>query len=162
MSLFSLLRRRGAHSVELLRNEHAAECARLHGLYFSHPWSISEFESMIASEPIYGAAALEEGKPRLLGFVLTRRAADEAEILTIAVDKSVRKRGIGREMLDHQADQLRRAGVRKLFLEVEEGNAAARRLYERYGFAQVGQRQGYYRTLEGIPANALILACDLR
>lgn len=158
--MFSLLRRRNPHTLEPLRGDHAAACARLHALYFSHPWSVNEFESLIASASIHGAAALE-GSGKVLGFVLARQAADEAEILTIAVDKSARKQGIGRELLENQVESLRHMRVRKLFLEVDEDNLAALRLYGHFGFAQVGARPGYYRTASGKPANALILARDL-
>ena len=158
--MFSILRRRNPHTLEPLRAAHAADCARLHALYFSHPWSVSEFESLIASTNVHGAAAVD-GQEKVLGFILIRCAADEAEILTIAVDKSSRKQGIGRELLTEQAERLRRIRVRKLFLEVDEDNAAARKLYSNFGFAQVGTRQGYYRTSGGKPANALILSCEL-
>ncbi len=160
IDMFSLLRRRSPHTLEHLRAEHAADCARLHALYFSHPWSVNEFESLIASANVHGAAALD-GAGKVLGFVLVRLAADEAEILTIAVDKSARKQGIGRELLENQAESLRRNRVRKLFLEVDEDNAAARKLYGKFGFTQAGMRPGYYRTASGKPANALILSCDL-
>lgn len=160
--MFSLLRRRTPYSIEFLRAEHASACADLHGQNFSHPWASGEFEALIASEAVYGSAALEEGaRPRLIGFSLARRAADEAEILTIAVGKSHRRQGIGAELLKHQAGELRRHGVRKIFLEVDEGNEAARGLYARHGYVQVGMRPGYYRTAAGAPANALLLACDL-
>ena len=156
----SLFGRRAAHNIDVLRASHAPECARLHAVYFAHPWSVAEFEALIAGASGDGAAALD-GKGRVLGFILVRQAADEAEILTIAVDKSVQKQGIGKELLDAASDRLRIAGVRKLFLEVDEENQAARRLYAKAGFAQVGQRQGYYRSAGGKPANALILASEM-
>ena len=88
-------------------------------------------------------------------------AADEAEILTIAVDPTERKRGVGRELLNEHLQQAAFAGARQLFLEVDEDNAAALALYRRFGFQQVGQRAGYYRRQDGRPATALILRRDL-
>ena len=52
-------------------------------------------------------------------------------------------------------------GVRTVFLEVEENNAPARRLYERTGFAVVGRRERYYRQASGEQSNALLMRCDL-
>ena len=159
--MFSMLRRRTPPVIETLRIEHAPGCAGLHMNFFAHPWSVSEFESMIASSAVYGAAAIEPEKQGLAGFILTRRAADEAEILTLAVEKNSQKQGIGKALLDHQYEDLRRIGVHRLFLEVSEANLAARRLYEKSGFAQVGARPGYYSGVDARQANALILACDL-
>jgi ribosomal-protein-alanine N-acetyltransferase len=48
-------------------------------------------------------------------------------------------------------------GVRALFLEVDEANAAARALYARFGFAEVGRRPAYYRTASGVKSTALVL-----
>ena len=159
--MFSFLRRRARPAIEHLRIEHAAECARMHAEFFAHPWSVSEFESMIASPNVFGAAAVDPAGRKPSGFILTRQAADEAEILTIAVDRALQKKGVGRELLEYQIAELRRNGVHKLFLEVDEGNKAARALYDRLRFVQVGTRPGYYRSASGAPANALILSCDL-
>lgn len=158
--MFSLLRRRIPHVIERLRIEHAPDCARLHALYFSHSWSVSELENLIASENVYGGAAIDAGGA-LLGFIMVRKAADEAEILTIAVDKPALKQGIGRALLEFLIETLRRLPVRRLFLEVDEGNVAARQLYSKMGFAQVGMRPAYYRNAKGAPSNALILARGL-
>ena len=159
--MFSRLRRQAEPEITTLRIGHAAECARLHGCFFAHPWGVNEFETLIASASVYGAVAIIPEKKSLTGFILVRRAADEAEILTIAVDKSAQKKGLGRKLLTHQKDELQRAGVKRLFLEVDEGNKAARHLYSTSGFAQAGVRPGYYRGQNGQPANALILVSDL-
>ena len=159
--MFSIFHRRVALSLDILRGTHSAECARLHAIAFAHPWSVQEFEALIANESSDGTAALDVGGCRLHGFILVRQAADEAEILTIAVDKAVRKQGIGKALLERQLDRLQLARVRKLFLEVDEDNKAALQLYRGSGFSQVGNRPGYYRTGAGKPANALILARDL-
>ncbi len=159
--MFSRLRRRARPIVEVLRAEHAVECAQLHADFFAHPWGVNEFEALITSAAVYGAVGVDPSQGDVGGFILVRRAADEAEILTIAVDKSLQKQGLGQELLEHQRDVLRRIGVRRLFLEVDEENRAARRLYEKLAFAQVGIRPDYYRSSQRKPSNALILACDL-
>jgi ribosomal-protein-alanine N-acetyltransferase len=51
--------------------------------------------------------------------------------------------------------------VRTVFLEVEENNQPARRLYERAGFTVVGRRERYYRQDGGEPLNALLMRRDL-
>jgi len=98
--------------------------------------------------------------PAMLGFVLGRIAADEAEIITIATLPEWRGRGVGRALLGHLAETLYRSGARALFLEVAETNAPARSLYARAGFLKAGRRPGYYRNPEGV-TDALLLRKDL-
>ncbi len=144
-----------------LRSDRAAQCAALHAASFAHGWSAQEFESLISAANVSGEAAVDPASGRLRGFVLTRLAADEAEILTVAVDAALRRRGVGRALLAAHMARLASLGVKKLFLEVEQDNAAALALYARFGFREVGQRKGYYRKSDGAPATALVLRRDL-
>ena len=91
------------------------------------------------------------------GFVLSRLAADEAEILTIAVEGASRGRGVGRALLDEALRQASNAGAKAMFLEVGKDNAPALALYERFGFVKVGERAGYYRRNDGTRASAVIM-----
>lgn len=82
------------------------------------------------------------------GFALTRTIIDETELLLLAVDPAHRRQGIGSALLDAAIDDARNAGSRTMFLEVRAGNGATR-LYERHGFAKLGERRGYYRAGTG-------------
>jgi ribosomal-protein-alanine N-acetyltransferase len=139
-----------------LRASDSAACAFLHRASFAHPWSAPEFEALLTDRACFGEAI--EFKSRLAGFVLSRRADDEAEILTIVVDSRLRQRGCGQRLLAAHLSQLSAVGVIKLFLEVDESNEAALALYRRHGFVQVGMRKGYYVKKDGLRANALTLA----
>ena len=77
------------------------------------------------------------------GFLIVRKAGDEAEILTLGVAPSCRNRGLGRALLQTAIDLLRASGTKRLFLEVETGNEAALRLYRSFGGEAVGRRTGY-------------------
>lgn len=79
-----------------------------------------------------------------VGFVLARIVADEAEILTLAVVPEARRQGHGAVLLAAAMARAAAQGARVMFLEVAEGNAAARALYAAAGFAAVGRRQRYY------------------
>jgi [ribosomal protein S18]-alanine N-acetyltransferase len=99
-----------------------------------------------------GAMALQLGLPGAFGFieaaggmVLARVAADEAEILTLAVLPQQRRRGLARALLERAMQAAAERGARTMFLEVAEANRAARAVYEAAGFVEVGQRRGYYR-----------------
>src|ERR1700727_1015203 len=92
------LRRSPPPVIRPLRPDRAEACARLHAEGFAHPWSPEEMAGLITSSSTVGAAALDPVSGRLLGFVLSRLAADEAEILTIAVEAAHHRRGGGRAL----------------------------------------------------------------
>lgn len=95
------------------------------------------------------------------GFVMVRTVADEAEILTLAVRPEARRRGLGLSLTLQAARAAREAGAARLFLEVAEGNAAARALYARAGFVEAGVRRGYYRRPDGSVEDARVLSLEL-
>ncbi|MGY4499872.1 ribosomal protein S18 acetylase RimI-like enzyme [Bradyrhizobium sp. GM24.11] len=92
---------------------------------------------------------------------MSRIGADEAEILSVAVDLSYRGRGLSRTLLMTHLGHLAGRGVRTIFLEVEENNLPARRLYDRGGFVVVGRRERYYKQVNGEQLNALLMRRDL-
>ena len=155
------LRRSPPPVIRLLRPDRSQACARLHAEGFAHPWSPDEMGALITSSSTVGAAALDPVSGRLRGFVLSRLAADEAEILTIAVDAAHQGRGVGRALLSENLRQVANAGAKAIFLEVAEDNAPALALYERFGFVKVGERAGYYRRADGTRATAVVMRKSL-
>jgi len=143
--------------IRPLRSDNAEPCARLHAANFAHPWSGGEFARLIADASTLSAAALDPTSGALRGFSLARLAADEAEILTIAVESAWRGRGVGRDLLLETLRRAANAGARAMFLEVDEGNAAALALYRRLGFVKVGERPGYYRRRDGSRTLAIVM-----
>jgi ribosomal-protein-alanine N-acetyltransferase len=139
--------------------QHASNISALHAQAFRRGWSEEEVDALLTDRAVLGDCASINGK--FAGFILSRRAADEAEILTIAVSDKQRGHGAGRALLDLHLRRLAGMGARAVFLEVEEGNEPALRLYRRAGFRQVGQRPNYYPQAGGRTAAALILRRDL-
>lgn len=78
------------------------------------------------------------------GFLFVRVAADEMEVLNLAVEPASRERGVGGALLAAALDYGRQAGAAKAFLEVRESNLRARRFYQQRGFAEAGRRPRYY------------------
>lgn len=78
------------------------------------------------------------------GFLLARVAADEAEILTLAVAPPARRQGVGGALLAAALVHALAAGAATMFLEVSVANTAARALYAAAGFAESGRRRRYY------------------
>lgn len=134
--------------------------AALHAACFDAPWTEDEFGKLLAGPGVTALLAAEGDEP--VGFVLARRAADEAEIVTIGVKPTARQRGVARALLDYQLRDLRGAGAIACFIEVAQSNAAALRLYEATEFRPAGQRRNYYERGNGSREDALVLRRDLK
>ncbi len=137
----------------------APQFAALHAAAFRRGWSTEEFERLLVESNVVADRAM--AGPQLAGFVLSRLAVDQVEILSIAVATSHQRRGLARSLLDVHVRRLVGYGAASVFLEVDERNVPARRLYERFGFAEVGRRQGYYAEPGREAGAALVLRRDL-
>jgi [ribosomal protein S18]-alanine N-acetyltransferase len=130
-----------------LSGERFLELAALEAAAFEHPWT---------AEQLSGSPGLsrflvdgEDTKPR--GYLLYSVAADEAELLRVAVRPEHRGRGIAGRLVEACLESCRNRGIRRIFLEVNERNAPAIRVYERAGFSTIAVRKKYY------DANAAII-----
>ena len=134
----------------------AALLAALHAPCFPEdPWSAAAMASLLESPGMLGLIATDSDDPQ--GFILCRLAADEGEVLTLAVLPAARRQGIGALLLGGALAWVRRYRVATLFLEVAEDNEAAQALYQATGFATVGRRPGYYQR-GTLSVAALVLA----
>lgn len=150
-------------SIRSAKASDSHEIAMLHSEGgFSHPWSVEEIEGLMTDQAVLTDIACDSRKSdRLFGFVMSRCAADEAEILTIAVRQKTRGKGYGRRLIEAHLPKLTQKGVKILYLEVEEDNKPACALYDKIGFVTAGIRKGYYRKPDGRLANALIMKLSL-
>jgi ribosomal-protein-alanine N-acetyltransferase len=112
---------------------------------FGDPWSKRSFAATLRQPHVQGLAAVDAGEV-LVGYGLSTRVADEAEILNIAVLASRRGQGIGRQLVDALLEGLKEGGIRTVFLEVRRSNEAAIGLYRAVGFRPLGVRPAYYAT----------------
>jgi ribosomal-protein-alanine N-acetyltransferase len=142
-----------------LRPEETPALARLHAMSFADPWSAEDLLSSCESPGVYGLVLEQDGK--VVGFVLARATADEAEILTVAVDPAVRRSGFGRALVEAAAELAKGAGARALFLEVAIDNEAGLGLYKALEFIEAGFRPRYYRRTDGHNVDARVLRRDL-
>jgi ribosomal-protein-alanine N-acetyltransferase len=132
----------GETQLRALVPDDLAGLAALHARCFPEaPWTSKALALLLAQPGT--TALLAERDGRLLGFVLLRRAADEAEVLSLGVDPAARRRGLARRLLAAGEAWLG-AGTARLFLEVAAGNAPALALYHRLSFRAVGRREKYY------------------
>ena len=151
------------YEIVPLTVEDSASASDLHGETFLRAWSDGEFHTLLSQKTVFGFMALPVG--RLIGapagFVLSGLAADEAEILTLAVRKPDRRAGLAWRLMGATIRKLKTEGCRTLFLEVDEENPAALGLYGRLGFVRAASRPAYYRDANGLTTTALVLRRDL-
>ena len=88
------------------------------------------------------------------GFLITRHAPGEEELLLIAVEPEYRRRGVAKELLSRLASDARTRGATRIFLEMRENNPA-RELYLRFGFEPIGRRKSYYLLASGSRMDAI-------
>jgi tRNA threonylcarbamoyladenosine biosynthesis protein TsaB len=140
--------------------EAAAVLAALHADAFAGQstelWTEKSLRELLAMP---GALALlaTQGGEQPVGFILLRLAADEAEIITLAVQPQLRRQGVARRLLTVGLAKVTGRGAQQCFLEVADTNLAARALYASAGFAEVGRRPGYYRAGAGAPRDAILM-----
>ncbi|GBQ80441.1 ribosomal protein alanine acetyltransferase [Gluconacetobacter johannae DSM 13595] len=137
----------------------AALLAALHAEAFppGERWDAAAMDVLLAMPGTFAGVA-RCGAEAPGGFVMGRVAADEAEILTLAVRGEARRQGLGRALLAWLRTEAASHGARRLFLEVSAGNVAARALYRAAGFAEAGRRRAYYP--DGSDAFVLAAALD--
>ena len=158
------IRESGRAADFVVRAASAGETAILAGLHRS------AFEAGPAGQEIWSPEVMEQllrmpGSLALIaeragaaeGMLLFRQAADEGEILTLAVTPAARRRGCATALMGALMGLCADRGIERLFLEVAEDNTAGRALYGAHGFAQAGCRKAYYTRSGGRTADALIL-----
>ena len=134
----------------------SADCdvmAAIHASAFAAPdaWSRDVFSLQLSLPNVFGVLCSSGG------MILMRVAADEAEVLTLAVSPGVRRNGIGGMLLREATTRAAGIGAKTVFLEVSVVNIAACQLYCRSGFVQVGRRPHYYSD----NSDALVLRFDV-
>jgi ribosomal-protein-alanine N-acetyltransferase len=124
---------------------------------YPHPWTRGNFSDSI--EAGYHCWMLECGRDPV-GYGVAAFAAEEAHLLNLSVAVAWQRRGLGAEMLRYVVALARNCGADRLLLEVRPSNTAARALYSRAGFVEIGRRRGYYPAGEA-REDALVLELRL-
>lgn len=123
---------------------------------YGEGWNGSQLAATLAM-PISWAEVFEIGE-QLAGFSMNRIAADDAELLLIAVCPAYRRKGIGKALLDAAMASASDRGARHMHLEVRHNNEAAIQLYNEYGFRVIGRRTDYYTGYRGEKYHAITMA----
>lgn len=133
--------------IKELSLSHAQHMADLHAQGFDSSWPAADFKNHI-NNPLDTVLGLMKQEV-LCGFIIIRAQQDQAEILTIVMDKKHQGRGLAKELLQSAEQKIAELGVEILFLEVAKDNTPAIKLYQNTGYQNCGTRPGYYRRSRG-------------
>lgn len=166
MNILGRLLRRGASSahepddvlrIELMRRAHLPQILEIEQTAYPQPWSEGVFRDELAMQAggsRHYLVAMLGG--RVVGYGGLIYMDDAAHVTNVAVDVSLRRRGIATELMLDLAREARRAGMASLTLEVRESNVSAQSLYRRFGFVPVGVRAKYYENRD----DAIVMWCN--
>lgn len=153
-----------ALSIERVGVEYADILAAIHVLCFEESWDAGAMSALLATP---GSTTLlatpgKNGHGEPGGFVMLRSAADEVEVLTLAVLPHKRRRGVARALMQAVRQHAEETGASRIFIEYAQNNLAAHALYEKAGYTQDGVRKNYYRSADGTVCNAVTASLSLR
>ena len=117
-------------------------------------WNLAAYKALLTN-PAAGSVLVAEREDVVAGFVCLRVMGPEAELLNLAVLPSLRRKGVGSQLVERALQAAWEKGAARIFLEVRESNLAALRLYQRHGFERAGYRRGYYADP---PGDAVVLS----
>lgn len=108
---------------------------------YSHPWTLGNFKDALTAG--YAAFKLEAGE-HLVGYLVAMQVIDEVHLLNITVAPAFQKQGWAHAMLQYLSLWSLQKNANCLWLEVRQSNERALKLYQAFGFEQVGLRKDYY------------------
>ena len=131
---------------------------RIENIAYSHPWTRGNFADSLKSG--YQLLALMGGDT-LIGYFAAMEGVEEVHLLNITVAPMFQGQGYGVLMLDALAVWARSRRAQWLWLEVRVSNVRAMQIYERYGYARVGERKNYYPADQGQREHAVVMSLKL-
>lgn len=141
--------------IRYCAEDEAGKLTALHEACFSHYLNRQDFDDFFGVSGTKALIAEQEG--RMLAMLVYRVQYEQADIITLAVESEMRRRGIARKLLERALEDIRIAGAHSMFLDVEEGNNAAIALYKGFGFSHQRRRRQYYRLKDGAFTDALVM-----
>ncbi|MES2015004.1 MAG: ribosomal protein S18-alanine N-acetyltransferase [Pseudomonadota bacterium] len=126
---------------------------------YPHPWSRGNFTDSLSSG--YHCWTLRDDEGTLAGYFLLMAVVDEAHLLNVAVAGPRQRAGLGHYLLDKIAACARGLSMESILLEVRPSNLRALKVYEKYGFAEIGRRKNYYPAHDGLREDAIVMRFTL-
>lgn len=126
---------------------------------YPHPWTRGNFVESLRID--YEAVTLRDARHRLVGYFVAMVVVDELHLLNITVCGNLQGRGVGRLLLDKVVALSQEKKTASILLEVRPTNARALAVYQRYGFAPIGRRKGYYPAADNRREDAIVMRYSL-
>ncbi len=146
-------------TIRQVTETEADTLTKIHEECFPRYWNRQAFTDFFAVKDTFALLVEEAGKA--IAMMVYRVTFDQADVLTLAVLPAFRRRGIAKMLVGKTLESCKELGAKKLFLEVEDGNIAALKLYENAGFKNISRRKLYYQQLDGSLTDALVMAKKL-
>ncbi len=142
--------------IDNIKQEYIDGICEVENKSFAIAWSKKSFEAELKNENAVYRIAVSDGA--VVGYGGFWRVLDEGDITNIAVLPEFRRCGVASRIMESLIKYCRQNGISKLTLEVRKSNTAAKQLYSKYGFKEIGFRKSYYADNH---EDALIMALDL-
>lgn len=110
-------------------------------------WSKNALQDAITTQHYLLRVIGESNGKNLWGFYIAQRVLDQLTLMYVAVSQPLRQYGLGKLLMNDLIDRAKKQNCNQVLLELRKSNHAAKSLYAKMGFQQVGLRENYYPPL---------------
>jgi len=147
-------------NIRKMKDTDIAAVSRIEKLTHIQPWSENVLTDCYHSDYLCLVAEENDYQKELKGYIILSQVLDEAHLLNLCVSLKYQGNGLGRELTARGIKEVVKRGARKMFLEVRRSNMRAIRLYESFGFSEIGIRTNYYQG-SSLSEDAVVMALVL-
>ena len=147
-------------NIRKMKDTDIAAVSRIEKLTHIQPWSENVLTDCYHSDYLCLVAEENDHQKELKGYIILSQVLDEAHLLNLCVSLKYQGFGLGRELTARGIKEVVKRGARKMFLEVRRSNMRAIRLYESFGFSEIGIRTNYYQG-SSLSEDAVVMALVL-
>ena len=147
-------------NIRKMKDTDIAAVSRIEKLTHIQPWSENVLTDCYHSDYLCLVAEENDYQKELKGYIILSQVLDEAHLLNLCVSLKYQGFGLGRELTARGIKEVVKRGARKMFLEVRRSNMRAIRLYESFGFSEIGIRTNYYQG-SSMSEDAVVMASVL-
>jgi len=147
-------------NIRKMKDTDIAAVSRIEKLTHIQPWSENVLTDCYHSDYLCLVAEENDYQKELKGYIILSQVLDEAHLLNLCVSLKYQGYGLGRELTARGIKEVVKRGARKMFLEVRRSNMRAIRLYESFGFSEIGIRTNYYQG-SSLSEDAVVMALVL-
>lgn len=147
-------------NIRKMKDTDIAAVSRIEKLTHIQPWSENVLTDCYHSDYLCLVAEKNDYQKELKGYIILSQVLDEAHLLNLCVSLKYQGFGLGRELTARGIKEVVKRGARKMFLEVRRSNMRAIRLYESFGFSEIGIRTNYYQG-SSLSEDAVVMALVL-